>query len=143
MNNTNNYKISLAELDILPESREMLQEMNIYIFNGGNPVINSKKMRDINNSSFGNANILADNNIQKVNIQENPEIASALKELSKIIETLDNERDIAEIYYESLVQAIEQNKPKRIETCLKKLKDFVGTFASITTIAKYFGIIIV
>lgn len=106
-------------------------------------MINSRKIEDINDSNIsGNVNL--GDNVHQVNIQENSELDGALMELSEKVNSLDNERekDNAKMYYETLVRSIEQNKPNRIENCLKTLKGILGSVASITTIAQQFAIIL-
>lgn len=102
------------------------------------------KMGDVSGNTFGpNTNLQSDNNIQ-INIEEISEIKSALADLKVEIESIQSEKDKedAEMYFEMLQNYIKENNQTRIEKCLRRLKGFIDTSASLLTIASYFGIVL-
>lgn len=143
----NTIRTPLSNLDLLPESIEILgriDKFNLYIIKGDDHVFDNRRMGNITNSTFGpNTNIQGDH-VDLENISESVELNTALEELTEVINTLNDEteRDEAEMHYDMLVQSIQEDNPNRIKSCLENLDRILGSAASITTIATYFGLFI-
>lgn len=143
--NHSNDRASLAEIELLTESKELLngiRHANIYVINGGENLINSRKFGDISNSNFGpNSNFQGDG-VTQTNIEQTTVLQTALDDLKVEIESISDEdnKDDASMYFEMLVKYIKESKPTRVEKCLTSLKGIVGTTASILTIASQLGI---
>lgn len=138
--------LDTKQLKVLESNSPYFITDNLQVIIGGDGILSdeSRTIGNITGNTLGsNINFQGDS-VKQINIQENPELDSALKELSEKINSIDNEieRDNANMYYEVLVRSIEQNKPNRIENCLKTLKDIIGAVASITKIAQQFAIIL-
>lgn len=108
----------------------------------GDLIVGEKnKYRDIKveaqNSSIGDHN-----EVHQVNIQTNTEIKEALKNIEQEISKLKDseEKDDAEIYFQSLTDNIQKNDSGKIKTCLKKLSAIIGNTGSLMTIASFFGL---
>ncbi len=114
---------------------------NVFIINGGLHM-NDRSIGDIVNAKFGdNANLQGDD-VKQINIESNHELDNALNNLIDEINEIkrDEDKDNANMHYEMLSKAIQDNKPSRIKTCLDTLKGIIGVTSSIMTIASEFGI---
>ncbi|MEI2428506.1 hypothetical protein V8V54_26380 [Priestia megaterium] len=89
----------------------------------------------------GNNAIQADNVIQSQNISAD-ESEKAFKELFEEISKISNEqqRQQAEFNAEQLKEAVEAKDKSKVQKLLGFLKGSIGTVASLSTIAKFFGL---
>lgn len=122
----------------------IIDKLQIIMKGDGTLSDESKTIGNITGNTLGpNSNFQGDD-INQVNIQITPELDAALTQLAIEIQSLKDtdEKDNASMYYDMLVTAIEQNKPNRIEKCLKTLNTILGTAASVATIAQEFSLIL-
>ncbi|WP_343750532.1 hypothetical protein [Lentibacillus halophilus] len=103
---------------------------------------NVKKTGDISDNQFGsNVNIQGDN-VSQINIENEPEIMEALEKIKNEIVQITNEhsRNDADIYYGYLEKSIKERNTSKIETCISKLRTYIGDISSLMTIAEFFSL---
>ncbi|GAA0428934.1 hypothetical protein GCM10008983_01570 [Lentibacillus halophilus] len=114
------------------------------IINQGDTIMadNVKKTGDISDNQFGsNVNIQGDN-VSQINIENEPEIMEALEKIKNEIVQITNEhsRNDADIYYGYLEKSIKERNTSKIETCISKLRTYIGDISSLMTIAEFFSL---
>jgi len=111
--------------------------------NRGDGHVSQRKIEgSFNHSDLkGNNAIQADNVIQSQNISAD-ESEKAFKELFEEISKISNEqqRQQAEFNAEQLKEAVEAKDKSKVQKLLGFLKGSIGTVASLSTIAKFFGL---
>jgi hypothetical protein len=122
---------------------DLIDAGKILIVNGGIHLNdNSKKIGDIFGNTFGDNVNLQGDHVTQTKIVNSGEFNSAFDDLMKDITKIPDEmqKQQAEFFAEQLKQAYETKNTSQGQKLLGFLKGSLGTVASLTTIARFFGI---